>query len=77
MSILGMIVVDAWLVYSKCTGTNNDQKQTEFYTLLAEELIDNNYDTVGPPNNWRRAHHALNESPTNNFLENWRATSRC
>ena len=39
MTLFGMLVVDAWLVFSACTEAAETQK--EFYTLLAEELIDN------------------------------------
>jgi hypothetical protein len=42
MTLFGMIVVDSWLAFSACTGAAETQK--EFYTLLAEELIDNSYD---------------------------------
>jgi hypothetical protein len=45
MSVFGMIVVDAWLAYSQCTRAKEVQKS--FYAALAEELIDNNYDSVG------------------------------
>jgi hypothetical protein len=44
-SLLGMCIVDAWYAYSQCTNT--DEKQKDFYSYLAEELIDNNYDSVG------------------------------
>ena len=43
-----MILVDTWKVWSliseerEATTTNETQK--EFYSWLAEELIDNNYD---------------------------------
>jgi hypothetical protein len=54
-SLLGMCIVDAWYAYSQCTkastrtnqSANNDEKQKEFYSFLAEELIDNTYDSVG------------------------------
>jgi hypothetical protein len=56
-SILGMCIVDAWYAYSQCTkprgSTNNantDEKQKDFYANLAEELIDNSYDSVGQRN---------------------------
>ena len=45
MSIMRMIVVDTWLAYSLCTNVQ-DGKQKEFYTLLAEELINNSYEEV-------------------------------
>ncbi len=48
-SVFGMCVVDAWLMYSKCTET--DEKQCEFYELLAEEMIDNTHGQRG------RSHH--------------------
>jgi hypothetical protein len=45
LSLFGMwCVVDAWLVYSKCTEA--DEKQRQFYKLLAEEMIDNQHDQV-------------------------------
>ncbi len=37
-----MNIVDTWLVYKAATGTS--ESQPEFYTLLAEELIDNTND---------------------------------
>ena len=39
--LLGMILVDTWLVYQACTGST--ESQSDFYTLLSEELIDNAY----------------------------------
>jgi len=47
MSIFAMIVVDTWLVYSKCTTMETTEKQIDFYTCLAEEMIDNTYDSLG------------------------------
>ena len=44
LSILAMVIVDTWLVYSKCTKL--DDCQTDFYIKLSEELIDNNYEEV-------------------------------
>lgn len=41
-TILGIILVDTWLVFRGATKTN--ETQSEFYTLLAEELIDNTFD---------------------------------
>ena len=45
LSILSMIVVDTWLVYStfKNTPAGIGYNQKEFYAALAEELIDNSY----------------------------------
>jgi hypothetical protein len=42
LSIFGMCVVDAWLAFSQCTESKETQK--DFYSLLADELIDHNYD---------------------------------
>jgi hypothetical protein len=39
-----MCVVDVWLVYSKCTET--EEKQREFYKLLTEEIMDNQHGQV-------------------------------
>ncbi|KAI2501844.1 Transposase IS4 [Fragilaria crotonensis] len=50
LSIFAMIVVDTWLVYNAFkNGTSSAQQQRkclqkEFYSLLAEELIDNSCD---------------------------------
>lgn len=41
-TILGMILVDSWLVFKGATRTT--ESQSEFYNLLAEELIDNTHD---------------------------------
>jgi hypothetical protein len=45
-TLLGMCIVDTWYAYSQCTKTK--EKQKAFYSFLAEELIDNKYDSVGP-----------------------------
>jgi hypothetical protein len=55
-SLLGLFIVDTWYAYSQCTktcraNTNTDNKQKDFYSFLAEELINNNYDSIGPHNN--------------------------
>ena len=52
LSIIGMIVVDAWLIYKGIRGfgmpgIKGEEDQKLFYTLLAEELIDNTFDQVG------------------------------
>ena len=51
LSIFAMIVVDTWLVYNafKNGGATQQRKclQKEFYSILAEELIDNSYDSRG------------------------------
>jgi hypothetical protein len=46
MSVLGMCIVDTWYAWNLCTG-NTTEKQKDFYSLLAEELIDNRYDSIG------------------------------
>lgn len=46
LSLLGMCIVDAWYAWNLCTG-NTTEKQKEFYSGLAEELIDNRYDIIG------------------------------
>jgi hypothetical protein len=55
-SLLGMCIDDAWYAYSQCTNTcgantHTDMKQKDFYSFLEEDLIDNNYDSVGQCNN--------------------------
>jgi hypothetical protein len=45
LSLFGMCMVDAWLMYSKCTET--EEKQREFYELLAEVMINNTHDLCG------------------------------
>lgn len=45
-SLFGMCVVDTWLAYSQVTGLQGET-QSQFYTYLAEELIDNTYDATG------------------------------
>jgi hypothetical protein len=56
-NLLGVCIVDhAWYAYSQCTKTcgannaNTGKKQKDFYSFLAEELIDNNYNSVGQQN---------------------------
>ena len=51
MSILGMVIVDSWLVWKQIRnlgdGGSAEEGQKDFYTYLAEELIDNTYDVSG------------------------------
>ena len=48
LSIFAMVVVDSWLVYNAFTqGRVLNQK--EFYSVIAEELIDNDYNNRGRP----------------------------
>jgi hypothetical protein len=44
MSILGVCIVDSWLLYSECRGSGVGQRQ--LYEDLAEELITNDYDST-------------------------------
>jgi hypothetical protein len=46
-SLLGMIIVDAWLVYSGGRGAKATMVQRSFYEKLADQLIDNEFDYVG------------------------------
>lgn len=41
------LVVDAWLVYKGVHGMLLETTQAEFYSTLAEQLIDNCFDHVG------------------------------
>ena len=43
MSLVGICIVDAWLAYSQVTQFKQEI-QSEFYSFLAEELIDNRVD---------------------------------
>ena len=58
-SIFAMIVVDTWLIYNtfKNAPPGNQKKclQKEFYSILAEELIDNSYDSRGQGTRWPRS----------------------
>ena len=45
MSLLGICLVDAWMAYSQLID-GNTEKQSTFYSGLAEELIDNRYDST-------------------------------
>ena len=42
LTILSIIIVDTWLVYSRATECTENQKQ--FYNGLSEEMIDNSLD---------------------------------
>ncbi|KAG7341012.1 transposase IS4 [Nitzschia inconspicua] len=56
-TILVMCIVDAWLVYKGATRTS--ETQSEFYSWLAVELIDNSYDK-GP---FRRSTGSVSAAP--------------
>jgi hypothetical protein len=46
-SLLGMIVVDSWLLYTGARGRVRTMVQSEFYEALALDLSDNNFEQVG------------------------------
>jgi len=46
-SLLGMCVVDSWLLYSGARGATAALTQRKFYEDLAAQLIDNTFDTAG------------------------------
>jgi len=47
LSLLGMCIVDSWLLYSAASGATAILTQKQFYEDLAAQLIDNTSDTVG------------------------------
>ena len=47
LSLLGMCVVDAWLLYAGARGPAAALTQNQFYEDLAAQLIDNTYESVG------------------------------
>lgn len=47
LSLLGICVIDAWLLYSGAKGAAAVLTQAQFYEDLAEALIDNTYDSTG------------------------------
>jgi hypothetical protein len=58
LSIFAMIVVDAWLVYNAFAQRGRGEElnnQKEFYSVLAEELIDNAYNDKGRASVARRS----------------------
>jgi hypothetical protein len=60
MSLLGICIVDSWLLYSGARGFRSHMTQREFYERLAEELIDNDYEKVSLR---RRSSDAMAVSP--------------
>jgi hypothetical protein len=46
-SLLGIVIVDSWLLYAGARGPLRSMKQRTFYETLALELIDNDFDSVG------------------------------
>ena len=41
MSLVSIFIVDAWIAYNISTGT--EDKKSDFYLALAEEMIENTY----------------------------------
>ena len=57
LTVFGMIVVDTFLVWKEIRKLSDSRDvQKAFYTNLAEELIDNQEDSIG-----RRPRHSLND----------------
>ena len=46
LTLFGMMVVDAWLLFNGCRGYNKEVSQREFYILLADQLIHNSEDAM-------------------------------
>jgi len=46
-SLLAICVVDAWLLYKGTRGSCPSMNPNEFYSLLAEGLIETKYDSIG------------------------------
>jgi hypothetical protein len=46
-SLLGMIIVDSWLLYVGARGKLRSMNQREFCEILCLELIVNNFDVIG------------------------------
>eukprot|EP00170_Pyropia_yezoensis_P002952 contig_12388_g2959 len=46
LSLLGICIVDSWMLYGGAQGVAADLSQAQFYEDLAEQLIDNTYDSV-------------------------------
>lgn len=47
LSLLSICIVDSWMLYGGAQGVAADLSQAQFYEDLAEQLIDNTYDSVG------------------------------
>lgn len=45
-SLLAMCIVDSWLLYKSSRGEGSVMPPNKFYEKLAEQLIDNEYDTI-------------------------------
>ena len=74
VSIFAMIVVDTWLVdnaFKNGTGAQRKCLQKKFYSILAEELIDNSYDSRQQGKRRPRL------SPIGTSYGKWMRTRRC
>ena len=60
MSLFAICIVDTWLAYKLCTGT--EETQAAFYLALAEEMIDNTYDTPNQTRSQNNGYESPNES---------------
>lgn len=47
MALVGMLIVDAWLLYSGAMGELRSMEQNRFYEKLALELVGNDFTLVG------------------------------
>jgi hypothetical protein len=47
LSLIGICIVDAWLLHAGARGEARRRKQYQFYEQLALDLVDNNFDIVG------------------------------
>ena len=64
MSLVAICIVDTWLAYKQCTGTQ--ETQADFYLALAEELIDNSYDEPNSTRGQNRGNRSQSESMFDN-----------
>ena len=63
ITLLGMVMVDCCRIYVQLTqGVINSEEQKEFYTELATELIDNNYDTIGSATKQKTRSNSIEDS---------------
>jgi hypothetical protein len=46
-SLLGIVIVDSWLLYAGARGPLRSMKQRRFYETLALKIIGNDFDSVG------------------------------
>ena len=60
MSLVAICIVDTWLAYKVCMGT--EETHAAFYLALAEEMIDNTYDTPNQTRSQNNGYESPNES---------------